>query len=110
ELCQDCLILIYPFSAMSLVVIAENPKIQNINPDKYFNDDGYIEAHDSSFTFVNPKYQIPSNELQELINTFKNKIAGSLSKLIDALKRRIGVHHTGLPRKYLDAIEILFQK
>ncbi|CAG8644130.1 3472_t:CDS:2, partial [Dentiscutata heterogama] len=47
------------------------------------------EGHDSSFTFVNPKYRMPDKELDELIDTFKNKMVGTLFKLIDALKRGI---------------------
>ncbi|CAG8631284.1 15577_t:CDS:10, partial [Cetraspora pellucida] len=68
------------------------------------------EAHDPDFTFVNPKYRLPSDEFQALIGTFEHKMTGKLSKLLDALKRGIGVHHAGLPKKYLGAVEILFRK
>ncbi|CAG8674010.1 7842_t:CDS:2 [Gigaspora margarita] len=68
------------------------------------------KAHDPDFTFVNPKYRMPFNEFQELVNTFKYKMVGPLSKLSYALERGIGVHHAGLPKKYLGAVEILFRR
>ncbi|EXX79910.1 hypothetical protein RirG_001090 [Rhizophagus irregularis DAOM 197198w] len=35
---------------------------------------------------------------------------GGNSKLLIALERGIGVHHSGLPKKYLSAVEILFRR
>ncbi|KAF0529893.1 P-loop containing nucleoside triphosphate hydrolase protein [Gigaspora margarita] len=121
ELRQDCLILIHPFSAVSSDAMnhvnKDDPELQNINPDKYFKDDEYIVKDDADKFEANIKKLIISwAEDKSKTKMFKavienlDKIAGSLSKLIDALKRGIGVHHASLPRKYLGAVEILFRK
>ncbi|PKY41327.1 P-loop containing nucleoside triphosphate hydrolase protein [Rhizophagus irregularis] len=67
------------------------------------------EAHDPDFTFVNRKYQVPSEEFEKLIEHARRKMGGN-SKLLIALERGIGVHHSGLPKKYLSAVEILFRR
>ena len=65
------------------------------------------EAHDPDFTFV--KGRITSDGLEEITGQARDKMGGD-SKLILALERGIGVHHTDLPRKYLSAVEILFRR
>ncbi|CAG8479082.1 3193_t:CDS:2 [Funneliformis caledonium] len=65
------------------------------------------EAHDPDFTFVRDRDRVPSDEFEEILGpTLKMKEP----LLIEALKRGIGVHHAGLPRKYLSAVEILFRR
>ena len=67
------------------------------------------EAHDPDFTFINLKGRVTSDELKEIMGPARARM-GSNSKLILALERGIGVHHTDLPRKYLSAVEILFRR
>ncbi|RIA88407.1 hypothetical protein C1645_877420 [Glomus cerebriforme] len=67
------------------------------------------EAHDPDFTFVNPKNQVTSEDFKEITEPARQKM-GSNSKLLIALERGIGVHHSGLPKKYLSAVEILFRR
>ncbi|RIA88406.1 hypothetical protein C1645_826376 [Glomus cerebriforme] len=67
------------------------------------------EAHDPDFTFVNPKHKVSSEEFEKIIEHARQKM-GSNSRLLIALERGIGVHHSGLPKKYLSAVEILFRR
>ncbi|CAG8457686.1 16854_t:CDS:10 [Cetraspora pellucida] len=96
--------------AINILKELESAEEQKRRNDPIFEIIFDYEAHDPNFTFVNPKYRMPSDEFQALIRTFEHKMTGKLSKLLDALKRGIGVHHAGLPKKYLGAVEILFRR
>ncbi|CAG8471575.1 3281_t:CDS:10, partial [Acaulospora morrowiae] len=67
------------------------------------------EAHDPDFTFVSPKYRMSIKEYEELKGSLRYKMTGDLAGLVDALDRGIGCHHAGLPKKYIQAVEILFR-
>nr|CAG8529464.1 15724_t:CDS:10 [Entrophospora candida] len=56
--------------------------------------------------------RLSSQELKDLIRSkTKNKPIGDLmGKLLRALERGIGVHHSGLSKKYLQLVEILFRR
>ncbi|CAG8509201.1 9142_t:CDS:2 [Acaulospora colombiana] len=45
------------------------------------------EAHDPDFTFVSPRHRMPELEYEELKNTFRYKMTGELSGILDALDR-----------------------
>ncbi|GES95532.1 P-loop containing nucleoside triphosphate hydrolase protein [Rhizophagus clarus] len=68
-----------------------------------------IEEHDSDFTFISCKNHVGTEEFERIIEPARKKL-GNNSKLLMALKRGIGVHHSGLSKKYLSAVEILFRR
>ncbi|KAI1003894.1 putative helicase [Podosphaera aphanis] len=65
------------------------------------------DAPQEGFTFANHK-QLPKSELEQHVEAleWKNISAG----LINLLKRGIGVHHSGMNRKYRQCVEILFRR
>ena len=65
------------------------------------------EAPQAEFSFANPK-QLPKDELEEFVRQLRRKWIDE--KLIDLLRRGIGVHHAGMNRKYRQCVEMLFRK
>ncbi|EXX74671.1 Ski2p [Rhizophagus irregularis DAOM 197198w] len=78
----------------------------NTTQCEYYSE---IEGHDPDFTFINRKDQVTSEEFEKIIESARQKM-GNNSKLLMALERGIGVHHSGLSKKYLSAVEILFRR
>ncbi|PBP25521.1 DEAD/DEAH box helicase [Diplocarpon rosae] len=65
------------------------------------------EAPQPEFSFANSK-QLQKVELDEYIRSLRRKHIKE--DLIDLLKRGIGIHHSGMNRKYRQCVEMLFRK
>ncbi|RHZ84433.1 hypothetical protein Glove_81g49 [Diversispora epigaea] len=68
------------------------------------------EAQDPNFSFVNPKFRMPSEKYEELKQEIRAKLPEELHWLLAALDRGIGVHHAGVNKKYREAVEILLRR
>ncbi|CAG8615451.1 503_t:CDS:2 [Ambispora gerdemannii] len=66
------------------------------------------EKNDPRFSFVPPNSSITDEEVEELIK--RQRRGHDKNSFWKALKRGIGVHHGGMPKKYLQTVEILFRK
>jgi replicative superfamily II helicase len=54
--------------------------------------------------------QVPSNdEMKEIRDQCSRNMSETRGYLLEALERGVGVHHAGLPRKYLSAVERLMR-
>ncbi|RIA84529.1 hypothetical protein C1645_715601, partial [Glomus cerebriforme] len=69
-------------------------------------EDDIVQSEIPDFTFVNRKYQVTSEEFKKIIESCQN----SNPTLLQALDKGIGVYHAGLPKEYLNAVEILFRR
>ena len=65
---------------------------------------------DPDFSFTEPRFKIARKEMDEVLAGLKRKMTPATLPLLEALRRGIGVHHTGLPKKYLQQVEFLFRK
>ena len=69
-----------------------------------------VDEVDPDFSFTEPRYKLPRKEMDEIINDIRWKMGPGQTILLEGLRRGIGVHHTGLPKKYLRQVEFLFRK
>lgn len=69
-----------------------------------------VEEVDPDFSFTEPRYKLSRKEMDEIINEIRWKMGPGQAILLEGLRRGIGVHHTGLPKKYLRQVEFLFRK
>ncbi|CAD7701050.1 unnamed protein product, partial [Ostreobium quekettii] len=63
---------------------------------------------DPSFTFVYPESRLTADELDDIIHYMGRDFAQG-NPLLKALHRGVGIHHAGLPKKYRQAVEVLFR-
>lgn len=65
---------------------------------------------DPKFSYVDSRGKVGRKELDEICDELRWRMAPTQVPLLAALRRGIGVHHTGLPRKYLRYVEFLFRR
>ncbi|KAG9307133.1 hypothetical protein G9A89_016961 [Geosiphon pyriformis] len=68
------------------------------------------EKHDPRFTFAHIQSNVSKQELEALLKYSQKQMKGNNIFLLRALERGIAVHHGGMPKKYLQAVEILFRQ
>ena len=71
-----------------------------------------LNRMDPELAFQDPRYKVRDSDLDELIEKYKltRRMTTPLEKsLLTGLRRGIGVHHRGVPKKYLELVEHLFR-
>lgn len=69
------------------------------------------QKHDPDFTLVDAINNVSTEELEDIgLKRLQQTLSEEHQPLLKALKRGIGIHHAGMPRKYLEIVEVLFRR
>lgn len=66
---------------------------------------------DPEYTLIEEKYRFTTDELEDIgLNRLRKTLPEGYQPLLEALNRGIAIHHGGMPRKYLEVVEVMFRK